>query len=58
MGVGGDSKSLLEREPTRSKDRGLLSYNINFIYMRVIFIADDNVDQLLFVVDLFMIVSM
>ena len=26
--VGGDSHSLLEWEPTRSKDRGLLSYNI------------------------------
>ena len=30
MGVGGDSDRLLELEPTRSKDRGLLSYN-NFI---------------------------
>ena len=29
VGVGGDSQSLLEREPTRSKDRGLLSYNID-----------------------------
>ena len=28
VGVRGDSQSLLEREPTRSKDRGLLSYNI------------------------------
>ena len=28
------------------------------VYMRVILIADDNVDQLLYVVDLFMIVSM
>ena len=28
VGVGGDSQSLLEREPTRSKDKGLLSYNI------------------------------
>ena len=29
VGVGGDSQSLLEREPTRSKERGLLSYNID-----------------------------
>ena len=29
VGVGGDSQSLLEREPTRSEDRGLLSYNID-----------------------------
>ena len=28
MGIGGVSQSLLEREPTRSKHRGLLSYNI------------------------------
>ena len=27
VGVGGDSHSLLEREPTRSKDGGLRSYN-------------------------------
>ena len=26
--MGGDSQSLLEQEPLRSKDRGLLSYNI------------------------------
>ena len=32
VGIGGDSQSLLEREPTRSKDRGLLSYN-NIIVM-------------------------
>ena len=29
--IGGDSQSLLEREPTRSKDRGLLSYNIQCV---------------------------
>ena len=31
VGVSGGSDSLLEREPTRSNDRGLLSYN-NYIY--------------------------
>ena len=31
VGIGGDSQSLLEREPTRSKDRGLLPYNIDYI---------------------------
>ena len=29
VGIGGDSQSLVEREPSRSKDRGLLSYNID-----------------------------
>ena len=29
-GIGGDSQSLLERERLRSKDRGLLSYNIDY----------------------------
>ena len=29
VGIGGDSQSLLEREPTRSKDRGLLTFNID-----------------------------
>ena len=29
VGVGGDSQSILEREPIRSKDKGLLSYNID-----------------------------
>ena len=29
VGIGGDSQSLPEREPTRSKDRDLLSYNID-----------------------------
>ena len=28
-GIGGDSQSLLEREPLRSNDRVLLSYNID-----------------------------
>ena len=28
VGIGGDSQSLLEREPLRSKAMGLLSYNI------------------------------
>ena len=28
-GIGGDSQSLLEREPLRSKDRGLISCNID-----------------------------
>ena len=32
-GIGGDSERLLEREPLRSKDRGLLSYNIDIIYL-------------------------
>ena len=31
VGIGGDSQSLLEREPLQSKDRGLLSYNIDYI---------------------------
>ena len=31
VGIGGDSQSLLEREPLRCKDRGLLSYNIDSI---------------------------
>ena len=26
VGIGGDSQSLLERDPLRSNDRGLLSY--------------------------------
>ena len=30
VGTFGDSHSLLEREPLRSKDRGLFSYNIDF----------------------------
>ena len=30
-GIGGDSQRLLEREHLRSKDRGLLSYNIEDI---------------------------
>ena len=29
VGIGGDTHSLLEREPLRSKDSGLLSYNID-----------------------------
>ena len=29
VGIGGDFQSLLEREPLRSNDRGLLSYNID-----------------------------
>ena len=29
VGTFGDSQSLLEREPLRSKDRGLFSYNID-----------------------------
>ena len=29
VGIGGDSQSFLELEPIRSKDRGLLSYNID-----------------------------
>ena len=33
MGIGGDSQSLLEREPTQSKDRGLLSYNIDNVFI-------------------------
>ena len=28
VGIGGDSQSLVEQEPMRSKARGLLSYNI------------------------------
>ena len=35
MGVSGDSESLLELEPTRSKDRGLLSYNIDIYTSKV-----------------------
>ena len=31
VGIDGDSQSLLEREPLRRKDRGLLSYNIDTI---------------------------
>ena len=29
VGIGGDSQSLLEREPTWGKEWGLLSYNID-----------------------------
>ena len=32
VGIGSDSQSLLEWEPLRSKDRGLLSYN-NYRYL-------------------------
>ena len=31
-GIGGDSQGLLEREPLQSKDTGLLSYNIDFMF--------------------------
>ena len=31
-GIGGDSQSLLERDPLRSKDRGLFSYNIEMTF--------------------------
>ena len=36
VGVGGDSQSLLEQEPIRSKDSCLLSYNIEETYTRVL----------------------
>ena len=35
-GTCGDSQSLVEREPLRSKDRGLLTYNIDIIKMKPI----------------------
>ena len=37
-----DSQSLLEREPTRSKDRGLLSYNIDVMFFNYIGIHSVN----------------
>ena len=40
VGIGGDSQSLPEREPTRSKDRDLLSYNIDMCIRQGI-IPDD-----------------
>ena len=33
MGAGGDVQTLLEAEPLRSKDRGLFTYNIEYIYI-------------------------
>ena len=41
MGVGGDSNRLLELEPTRSKDRGLPSYNIDDTIRSMIMIIKD-----------------
>ena len=41
LGVGGDSQSIIEREPIRSKDRRLLSYNNNiYIYIYIYIYID------------------
>ena len=40
VGTGGDVQTLLEAEPLRSKDRGLLTYNIDFGVCRVRMHAD------------------
>ena len=37
VGIGGDSQSLLEGEPLRSKDKGLLSYNID-VFIQFLFL--------------------
>ena len=40
VGTFGDSQSLLEREPLRSKDRGLFSYNIDVLLTALVVLLE------------------